>query len=170
MKKLWISLLAVLGIMVGMTGCAPQVAAPSAAPEPVKLRVVALPILDALPIFVAQNQGLFAKNNLDVEFIPAGSAPERDQLIAAGQADAMINEVLSAMFFNKDGIRVQVHRRSGVVTVYTRSLDEITRLIDGSALSPRGRGRAIELFQRLAEADALRLRPHPYEYFLYYDV
>jgi NitT/TauT family transport system substrate-binding protein len=74
------------------------------------LKIVALPILDALPIFVAQQQGLFAKYNLNVEFIPAGSAPERDQLIASSQADGMINEVLSAMFFNKEAVRVQVVR------------------------------------------------------------
>ena len=35
-----------------------------------------------------------------------------------------------------------------------RSLDEINRLIESSALSPRARTRAIELFRRLAEAEA----------------
>ena len=35
-----------------------------------------------------------------------------------------------------------------------RSLAEITALIEGSALSPRGRARAAELFRRLAEAEA----------------
>jgi pyridinium-3,5-bisthiocarboxylic acid mononucleotide nickel chelatase len=35
-----------------------------------------------------------------------------------------------------------------------RNLDEINRLIEKSALSPRARGRAIELFRRLAEVEA----------------
>jgi uncharacterized protein (TIGR00299 family) protein len=35
-----------------------------------------------------------------------------------------------------------------------RSLDEINRLIEGSALSAAGRSRAVELFRRLAEAEA----------------
>jgi NitT/TauT family transport system substrate-binding protein len=83
---------------------------------PVTLKIVALPILDALPIFVAQDQGLFEKNYVTVEFIPAGSAPERDQLIASGQADGMINEVLSALFFNKDGVRVQIVRYARAAT------------------------------------------------------
>ena len=112
MKKAVCSVLIALAILAGLFGCAPQ----AAAPEVMTLKIVALPILDALPIFVAQDQGLFEKNNVTVEFIPAGSAPERDQLIASGQADGMINEVLSALFFNKDGVRVQIVRYARAAT------------------------------------------------------
>jgi len=61
-------------------------------------------------MFVAQQEGLFEQNGVDVEFIPVGSAPERDQLIAAGQADGMVNETISTMLFNKEQIQVQVVR------------------------------------------------------------
>ena len=81
-----------------------------------RLKITVLPILDALPMYVAQDQGLFARNNLQVEFIPAGSAPERDQLIAAGQADGMINEVVSVLFFNKETVRVQMVRYARAAT------------------------------------------------------
>jgi NitT/TauT family transport system substrate-binding protein len=110
MKKVCLTLLIAVSLLAGLVGCAPQAAAPTPTASPVTLKIVALPILDALPIFVAQQEGLFAKYNLNVEFIPAGSAPERDQLIASSQADGMINEVLSAMFFNKEAVRVQVVR------------------------------------------------------------
>jgi NitT/TauT family transport system substrate-binding protein len=110
MKKVCLALLIAVSLLAGLVGCAPQAAAPTPTASPVTLKIVALPILDALPIFVAQQEGLFAKYNLNVEFIPAGSAPERDQLIASTQADGMINEVLSAMFFNKEAVRVQVVR------------------------------------------------------------
>jgi NitT/TauT family transport system substrate-binding protein len=110
MKKVCLALLIAVSLLAGLVGCAPQAAAPTPTASPVTLKIVALPILDALPIFVAQQEGLFAKYNLNVEFIPAGSAPERDQLIASAQADGMINEVLSAMFFNKEAVRVQVVR------------------------------------------------------------
>ena len=68
---------------------------------PVNLRIAVLPILDGLPVYVAEQEGLFKKQNLNVEIIPVGSGPERDQLIAAGQADAMINEMVSAIFLTK---------------------------------------------------------------------
>jgi NitT/TauT family transport system substrate-binding protein len=45
-----------------------------------------------------------------VEFIPVSSAPERDQLVGAGQADGMVNETISVMLFNKEKVQVQAVR------------------------------------------------------------
>ncbi|MFN7034774.1 MAG: ABC transporter substrate-binding protein [Bellilinea sp.] len=83
---------------------------PAQPTETITLKVAILPILDALPMVVAQQEGLFTKNGVAVEFIPVGSAPERDQLISAGQADAMVNELASVMFLNQDQIQVQAVR------------------------------------------------------------
>jgi NitT/TauT family transport system substrate-binding protein len=69
-----------------------------------------LPILDALPMYVAQQEGLFDKHGVKVELIPASSAPNRDQLITAGQADGMINEIVSTLLYNKDQTQVQIVR------------------------------------------------------------
>jgi NitT/TauT family transport system substrate-binding protein len=44
-------------------------------------------------MYVADQEGLFKNNQVDVEFIPASSAAERDQIINAGQADGMINRL-----------------------------------------------------------------------------
>ena len=65
------------------------------------LQVAVLPILDALPMHVAQAQGYFAEQNLEVELVPVSSGPERDQLMQAGQVDGMINEIVSVMFYNQ---------------------------------------------------------------------
>ncbi len=81
-----------------------------AAPEGASLRMAVLPVLDTLPMYVAEEEGLFQKNGVQVELIPVASAPERDALIAAGQADGMVNEALSTAFFNKEKIRAQVVR------------------------------------------------------------
>jgi NitT/TauT family transport system substrate-binding protein len=70
------------------------------------IRVALLPILDALPIHVAQAEGYFEEQGIQVEIIPVASAPERDQLIQSGQADAMINELVSVLFYNKEDTRV----------------------------------------------------------------
>ena len=78
--------------------------------EPVTLKIAILPIIDALPLYVAQQEGFFAKYGVNIEFVPVASAPERDQLVAAQQADGMINETISDMLFNKDNIRVQAVR------------------------------------------------------------
>ena len=78
--------------------------------EPATLRMTVLPIIDALPMYVAQQEGLFAKHGVTVEFVPVASAPERDQILAAGQADGTINETLAVMLFNKESAQMQVVR------------------------------------------------------------
>lgn len=104
-----------LGACGPSAAATPATGAPAVA-EPAALRIAALPILDALPLYVAQQEGLFTKNNLRVELISVASAPERDQLIAAGQADGMINEALSTMFYNKDQVQVQSVRYARAAT------------------------------------------------------
>ncbi len=59
-------------------------------------------------MYVAQQEGLFKKHNVNVEFIPVGSAAEHDQVIVAGQADGMINETISTLLYNKDNPQIQI--------------------------------------------------------------
>jgi NitT/TauT family transport system substrate-binding protein len=84
--------------------------------EPTTLRIAILPILDTLPMYVAQQEGLFDKHGVKVELIPSASAAERDQVIVAGQADGMINEAISTLLYNKDQIQVQIVRYARTAT------------------------------------------------------
>jgi NitT/TauT family transport system substrate-binding protein len=88
-----------------LAGCQPAPAADTA-----PLKIAALPILDLLPVYAAQEGGFFEKQGVKVEFITAGSAAERDQIIAAGQADGMVNDLLSVALYNRKEIQVQVVR------------------------------------------------------------
>ena len=92
-----------LSLAIFVSACAPQKTAGT-------LKIAVLPIIDTLPMYVAQQEGLFAKNGVDVEFISVASAPERDQLLAAGGADGTINETLAVMLFNKESVQMQVVR------------------------------------------------------------
>jgi NitT/TauT family transport system substrate-binding protein len=74
------------------------------------LKIAVLPIIDTLPMYVAEAEGLFTKRGLMVELIPVASAPERDQLVVAGEVDGTINETLSVMLFNKDIVQMQAVR------------------------------------------------------------
>lgn len=109
-KRLW------LVLMIVLAGCAP---AAQSKPEDVTLRIAVLRIVDSLPMYVAEQQGLYAKHGVKIELIPVGSAPERDQLIAAKQADGMINELTSTMFYNKESIQVQSVRFARAATADT---------------------------------------------------
>ena len=63
-----------------------------------------------MPVYVAQEAGYFEKQDLNVEFVPVGSAAERDQVVAVGQADGMVNDLLSVALYNRKETQVQVVR------------------------------------------------------------
>lgn len=92
-----------LTILFLLTACAP-------AAETATLKIAVLPIIDTLPMYVAQQEGLFVRHGVAVEFVPVASAPERDQILAAKQADGTVNETLAVMAFNKESVQMQVVR------------------------------------------------------------
>ena len=121
MKLKVISLILLISIL--LVACAPAVPAEEASETETSsqvgieaaenlgtLKIAVLPIIDTLPMYVADTEGLFAKHGVTVELVPVASAPERDQLLAAGQVDGTINETLAVMLFNKDAIQMQAVR------------------------------------------------------------
>ena len=106
-----------LFLLVTLISLALATCAPAAEPETLKIAV--LPVIDALPMYVAQQEGLFEKHKVSVTFVPVASAPERDQLVSAGQADGMINEALSTALYNKDQVQVQIVRYARAATPET---------------------------------------------------
>jgi NitT/TauT family transport system substrate-binding protein len=84
-------------------GAAPAQEAPT-------LKIAVLPILDALPMYVAEAQGYFKDAGIAVEFLPVASAAERDQVVQAGQADGMINDLISTVLYNKDTQKIAIVR------------------------------------------------------------
>lgn len=83
------------------------------------IKFAVLPILDSLPMYVAQQEGLFEKHHLNVELVPVSSGPERDQLIAAKQIDGMINEVLTTILNNRTDKNVVIVRFARAATADT---------------------------------------------------
>lgn len=83
--------------------------APAAQEDPT-LKIAVLPILDALPMYVAEAQGYFKDAGITVEFVPVASAAERDQIMQAGQADGMINDLISTVFYNNDAQKIAIVR------------------------------------------------------------
>lgn len=102
MKRLLITIILMVVLVAGCTGSQPTT-------EKV-IKFAYLPIVDSLPLFVAQSEGLFEKNGVKVELVSVQSAPERDQLFQTGQVDGVINEILNVMQFNKEGVKVQIVR------------------------------------------------------------
>lgn len=108
-----LSWLVSIAIFMGiLSGCAPQPAVDTAQPaaDTTPLKLALLPILDTMPVYVAQEAGFFEQQGLKVDFVPVGSAAEREQVVAAGQADGMVNDLLSVALYNRKDTQVQVVR------------------------------------------------------------
>lgn len=98
--------LSLLGGMLALllSGCA------GSSFEPVTLRIGVLPILDVLPLYVAESEGFFAEAGVQVTLIPVASAAERDQLLQAGQLDGVISDLVAVALYNREVPRLLVLR------------------------------------------------------------
>jgi len=132
--------------------------------EPVTVRLGLLPILETLPMHVAQAEGLFAEQGLQVEFVPVASAAERDQLMQSGQIDGMINDLVSTVFYNQAEPQITVVRLARTATSeypqyrVLAGKDSGITSVDGLSGVPIGisEGTVIEyVTDRLLEAEGL---------------
>jgi NitT/TauT family transport system substrate-binding protein len=118
-----------------------------AAAEPVVLRFGVLPIIGALPLYVADSQGYFAGQGIRVEFIPVSSAAERDQLMQAGQIDGMINDLVSTILYNQESVRIATVRFAGTATATSPQYAILARSESGIETTDDLRGVPIGISQ-----------------------
>lgn len=99
----WQAITAMLILTLSLTACglAPQA-------ESTNLKMGLLPILDTLPFYVADQEGYFAAEGVQVEFVPVKSAQERDALMQAGELDGMLNDLISVGLFNRDAAQIKI--------------------------------------------------------------
>lgn len=94
-------LLAVLGV-----GFAQE--CPATSGEPVRVGV--LPVMNTLPLFVAQQDGYFAARGLSVELVPIESARDRSIGLQTGQLDVGNNDVMGAVLQVAAGDELKIVR------------------------------------------------------------
>jgi NitT/TauT family transport system substrate-binding protein len=72
------------------------------------IRLGTLPVEDSLPIYVAEQKGLFEKENLNVKIITFNSAHERDAAFQTGKIDGFMGDVLIAASMQNSGLPVSI--------------------------------------------------------------
>lgn len=73
-----------------------------------KIRVGTLPTEDALPLWVAEERGLFREAGLDVEIITFPAAAERDIAFQGGRIDAFMGDMIAAAALESAGTDVRL--------------------------------------------------------------
>lgn len=82
--------------------CAPASATP--------IRVGVLPVMNTLPLFVAQSEGFYADRGVVVELIPLESARDRSIGLQTGQLDVGNNDVMGAALQVASGDQLKIIR------------------------------------------------------------
>jgi len=88
-------------VAFAVAGCAPV------PQEDNKLKLALIPVLDVIPVFIAQQNGYFAEQGILVETVPVKSPQERDVLVQTGQVDGVLTDLQSTGLLNKERARLK---------------------------------------------------------------
>jgi NitT/TauT family transport system substrate-binding protein len=103
---------------VALAASLPMAAAPSVKAK--ELKVAVLPDADSLPLLVADAEGLFAAEGVEVRLVPFKTAVERDAALQAGAVDGAVADLLAAVLAAQGGFDFRVTSltdgRYGIVT------------------------------------------------------
>lgn len=67
-----------------------------------------LQVLQALPLFVAEEQGFFEKAGLDVELVPFQSAADKDIALRAGAIDGYFGDLFTPVVVEGNGLDISI--------------------------------------------------------------
>ena len=129
--------------LVGAAGCSGNdAAAPSDASGPT-VRIGTMPTEDILPLWVAEDEGMFATQGVDAEIVTFDSAPALSAAITAGQVDMAMTDVMRAVKLCESGTPVVLEwvtlgetaeqGRFGVMAPADSPYDSLAALAAGAA-------------------------------------
>jgi NitT/TauT family transport system substrate-binding protein len=127
MKKILLALAVILAL------------ATTARAENIKIRFGILPVIDTLPLQVADREGLFAEQGLDVTLVRFMSALERDTAMQTGQIDGYFGDLVATYLLLDRGVPMHIALTSWRTTPGYPMF--------GIALSPAGRDRDLAAMQ-----------------------
>lgn len=99
-------LLIFITLLLSGTAAAQQCRPASGAP----LRVGVLPVMNTLPLFVAQSEGLYLAHGIEVELVPIESARDRSIGLQTGRLDIGNNDVMGAALQVASGDSLKIIR------------------------------------------------------------
>lgn len=94
-------------ILQGLWGCSPGNQEKSIKSSPL-IQFGTLPVIQALPLFVAAEKGFFKEAGINVELIPFNSAMEKDVALSAGQISGYFGDMITPMVLTANGTIVKI--------------------------------------------------------------
>jgi NitT/TauT family transport system substrate-binding protein len=111
--KAFLSLLLVIAVLSGCGGSPATVdqqtgPAPADGPATVTLKIGQLPVIDGLAYWVAEQQGYYQEQGVDVQLITFKSALERDAALSGGEIDGTMTDIIGAVTVHQAGRPVKI--------------------------------------------------------------
>jgi NitT/TauT family transport system substrate-binding protein len=97
----------IVGLLAGVMLASVLVGCVAVKPEDNKLKISLIPVLDTIPVLVAQQNGYFKEQGIEVEAVPVKSPQEQNALVQAGQVDGMLTDLVVVGIFNKQTPQVK---------------------------------------------------------------
>ncbi len=102
-KSLLVMLLGMLLMLAATTGCAQDGKENGLENSPAKLKIGSLTTEENLPVLVAQENGYFDAEDVQVEFVPLLSPVELQNTFQSGALDGMITDMMIALMLKSSG-------------------------------------------------------------------
>jgi len=106
MKNIGMIIVIVLAVQ-GLLGCSPAGQEKGTKTSP-PIQFGTLPVIQALPLFVAAEKGYFKEAGLNVELVPFSSAMEKDVAMSAGQITGYFGDMITPMVLTANGTLVKI--------------------------------------------------------------
>jgi NitT/TauT family transport system substrate-binding protein len=94
-------------VLQGFWGCSPGGEGKGVKSSPV-IQFGTLPVIQALPLFVAAEKGYFKEAGINVELVPFNSAMEKDVALSAGQISGYFGDMITPMVLTANGTLVKI--------------------------------------------------------------
>jgi NitT/TauT family transport system substrate-binding protein len=101
-KSSLVSLIALVSLL--LSSCVP---AQLGGAQDNHLKLALMPVLDVLPVYVAEQNGYFKAQGIQVETVPVKSPQERDALMQTNQVDGVLTDLPSTALLNKQSAKVK---------------------------------------------------------------
>ena len=102
MKKI-ISVLLIFILMLGLVGCGNDKTA-----QEKNVKIGLLRIDDSIPFYVAQEEGLFEKHQVNVELLSFSSSSDQSVAMEAGELDMAMNDMIVQSLMKKNGTDTKI--------------------------------------------------------------
>lgn len=108
MKKNILAFALVLTMTIGIVGCTSKVKEETSSKSIKSITIGIMPDLDSLPFIIAEHNGYFKEEGINVKIEHFKSASDRDTALQAGKIHGAVSDMLSVVFFNDSKFDVKI--------------------------------------------------------------